>query len=165
MMALYLTNDIKNIFFNKTVKEISMIFGSDDCSNHFLTFTKSLETNTSVKSIFIVISNITDEYICALSSSLIKNTTLESIKITGLNMNDVCVGYIALVIKNNNNIRNIDISDCIISERGAITIGFALMDNNNICCVKIRKKEQFKVVNENIERKHSWSGWKTSIQA
>jgi len=164
MMKSCLKNDIKNIFLNKTVKEISMVFDTDDCSNHFLAFTKSLETNTSVKSIFIVMSNITDEYMCVLSSSLIKNTTLESIKITGLNMNDVCVGYIALVIKNNNKIRNIDISDCIISERGAIAIGFVLMDNNSICCIKIGKNEQFKVVKENIERGCSWSGWKMSIQ-
>ena len=163
-MTSCLTQDIKNIFLNKTVKQISMIFGNEDCSNHFLAFTKSLETNTTVKSIFIVIPNITDKYISALSKSLIKNTTLESIKISGSSMDDVCVGYIALVIKNNNNIQNIDISDCVISERGAIAIGFVLMDNNNICCIKIRRNEKFNVVKENIERKCSWSGWKTSIQ-
>jgi hypothetical protein len=153
---------INNVRLNNTSPQIKVIFGEGSLSQQFIDFSKCLEKNTSVKHLFLIHKNMTNEDAKILSFALIKNKTLESIKITRTPMNDVCVGYMAHVIQKNTALKKIDISGCKISERGSIALGFALVDNTTLRRIKIGKEYHCGFVKENFDRIQPLSAWKTT---
>lgn len=154
---------IYNIGHNNTSPQIKVVFGEGSWPQQFIDFSKCLEKNTSVKHIFLIHKNISNEEVKILSTALIKNKTLESIKITRTAMNDVCVGYIAHLIQKNTVLKKIDISGCTISERGAIALGFSLVDNTTLRSIKIGKRYNYCLEKENLYRDESWSMWRTCV--
>jgi molybdenum cofactor biosynthesis enzyme len=160
-MAKCMEKVIRDIDFNRTPREIKIIFEGPLSKNKIGDFAKSMEKNVSIKHICLVIKEMTTDESKILFSCLSNNEYLESLKIVGTVIDDVSIGYLAIMIKNNKKIKTLDISDCTISERAAIAIGFVLGDNKTIHTLKIGKNEDSQIMKENHVRYDSWCGWKS----